>query len=307
MSTGFYFSLKGLLTFAQRRLIIRIRHALLKNWLAYATLTFIFIAVIVLVMQGFPKSANEVGDFLAGFAGALAFLWLIASFHIQSKELVMQRKELQLQREAMSKQTQEFKHLAQFSALEHVKNMMDLMLRDLDEHPLNKKKPGSVKQPSDLTAPLIKYYCDSAPMPLLKSIVESEVREDFENFKRIKKAEERFIRAYISAANFMINKGNPSSIDMSDKDFIDKYITVLRMTPYLSTHLDTVCSILDNRIIFEDIDRLINVTGLLVSPGLLSRAQGVSRLVLNDVNERVEAGKLVPAYLKHYCEEKEIK
>ncbi|MCI5095907.1 MAG: hypothetical protein MRY77_06310 [Rhodobacteraceae bacterium] len=41
---------------------------------------------------------NEVGDTLAGFAGALAFVWLISTVWLQGQELVAQRKELVLSR-----------------------------------------------------------------------------------------------------------------------------------------------------------------------------------------------------------------
>lgn len=43
---------------------------------------------------------NEVGDTLAGFAGALAFVWLIATVWLQGQELAEQRKELREQRKA---------------------------------------------------------------------------------------------------------------------------------------------------------------------------------------------------------------
>lgn len=41
---------------------------------------------------------NEIGDTLAGFAGALAFLWLVVTVMLQSKELKAQREELVLAR-----------------------------------------------------------------------------------------------------------------------------------------------------------------------------------------------------------------
>lgn len=59
------------------------------------------------------SSPNEVGDTLAGFAGALAFIWLIATVWLQSQELSEQRNELKEQRiatqgmaDAMDKQVQ---------------------------------------------------------------------------------------------------------------------------------------------------------------------------------------------------------
>ncbi len=48
-------------------------------------------------------SPNEVGDTLAGFAGALAFVWLITTVWLQSQELSEQRQELAEQRIATQK------------------------------------------------------------------------------------------------------------------------------------------------------------------------------------------------------------
>ncbi|MDO6521957.1 hypothetical protein Q4578_10175 [Shimia thalassica] len=47
--------------------------------------------------------ANEVGDALAGIAGALAFLWIIVTVMMQSKELASQREELRLTRRESKK------------------------------------------------------------------------------------------------------------------------------------------------------------------------------------------------------------
>ena len=47
---------------------------------------------------------NEIGDTLAGFAGALAFIWIIVTVMLQSKELKAQREELRLTRSEMEEQ-----------------------------------------------------------------------------------------------------------------------------------------------------------------------------------------------------------
>ena len=44
---------------------------------------------------------NEWGDYLAGLASALAFLWLIGGYFLQRTELRLQREELTLQREEL--------------------------------------------------------------------------------------------------------------------------------------------------------------------------------------------------------------
>lgn len=46
---------------------------------------------------------NEIGDTLAGIAGALAFLWIIVTVQLQSKELKAQRQELELARHEYAK------------------------------------------------------------------------------------------------------------------------------------------------------------------------------------------------------------
>ncbi len=47
---------------------------------------------------------NEIGDTLAGFAGSLAFIWIIVTVWLQSLELSEQREELRLTRLEMSEQ-----------------------------------------------------------------------------------------------------------------------------------------------------------------------------------------------------------
>lgn len=78
--------------------------------------TTVVVAVFLYAMLGLPVSSeqisasdkwtylksaspNEIGDTLAGFAGSLAFVWLIVTVWIQSKELRAQREELCLTRE----------------------------------------------------------------------------------------------------------------------------------------------------------------------------------------------------------------
>ena len=58
-------------------------------------------------------SPNEIGDTLAGFAGALAFVWIIVTVWLQSRELAAQREELRMTREELVEQrkaTQEMAH-----------------------------------------------------------------------------------------------------------------------------------------------------------------------------------------------------
>lgn len=56
--------------------------------------------------------ANEVGDTLAGFAGALAFVWIIVTVWLQALELKAQREELHLTRNEIAAQSQATQDMA---------------------------------------------------------------------------------------------------------------------------------------------------------------------------------------------------
>lgn len=59
---------------------------------------------------------NEVGDTLAGFAGALAFVWIIVTVWLQSNELAAQREELKLTRLEMAEQRKATQDMARAMA-----------------------------------------------------------------------------------------------------------------------------------------------------------------------------------------------
>lgn len=78
-------------------------------------LTLVYIAFALLLHFGWGadttfaryvanNNLNSVGDFLAGVFSPLAFLWLIATVFIQSKELSLQRDEITENREVMKEQ-----------------------------------------------------------------------------------------------------------------------------------------------------------------------------------------------------------
>lgn len=60
----------------------------------------------------FKLELNNFGDFLAGLAAPLAFLWLVVGYLQQGEELRLQRQQLELQREELKLQREEVKRLA---------------------------------------------------------------------------------------------------------------------------------------------------------------------------------------------------
>jgi hypothetical protein len=70
----------------------------------YIALTVLYIVMLVAVVGYFdkvPSTANEWGDYFAGFVAPVALAWFIGTLSLQRKELGLQRKELELQRREM--------------------------------------------------------------------------------------------------------------------------------------------------------------------------------------------------------------
>ncbi|WP_425063717.1 hypothetical protein [Pyruvatibacter mobilis] len=62
------------------------------------SMLYLLVVVVVLIVEGKPppwtEDTNEFGDFLAGVAAPLAFLWLVLGFFQQGEELRLQVKEM---------------------------------------------------------------------------------------------------------------------------------------------------------------------------------------------------------------------
>ncbi len=80
--------------------------AFIEGWPLIATSALLSIAITYPLAHG-SDNISEIGDWVGGIASAVAFLWLVAGYNIQRRELSLQRDELQLQRKALQQQVQE--------------------------------------------------------------------------------------------------------------------------------------------------------------------------------------------------------
>ena len=72
---------------------------------------------------------NELGDFFAGFAAALAFIWLVIGYFLQSAELRLQRIELGSQRQATTRVAEETKRQAEAVSANEIHARRDVFFR----------------------------------------------------------------------------------------------------------------------------------------------------------------------------------
>ena len=103
-----------------------------KHWFGTVTATVLVLAGTVLICSKSLEQASQIGEFISGFAAALAFLWLIASFQLQAREIASQREELKLQRTALEGQAVELRNASKFSALAQISDIMERAKEKVD-------------------------------------------------------------------------------------------------------------------------------------------------------------------------------
>lgn len=85
-------------------------------WLAFAPFCETYLPRVVFCRPKWrvfmDAAPNEIGDTLAGFAGALAFIWVIVTVALQSTQLRYQRVELQATREEIKQQREATEDMA---------------------------------------------------------------------------------------------------------------------------------------------------------------------------------------------------
>lgn len=105
-------SLSQLETEAEQRGKIRLR---IGSLLSLGVL--ILMVANIIIVNGAPRwpwalPLNNLGDWLAGLGGGLAFVWLVLGYFQQADELKLQRKQLEFQREELEMSRREAKRLA---------------------------------------------------------------------------------------------------------------------------------------------------------------------------------------------------
>ncbi len=233
--------------FAHKRKIVKVLRALKsirKHWLKWTTLIFVIVAIFTLIFSPKISDAAQIGDFLAGFAGALAFLWLVASFRQQSEELAMQRKELSLQRSALELQTKELHNMGKYAALEQVNNMIQSGVSKLSEGPEGFNSVGSM-------------VTSSLPSEEWKVILESEnpqtVYDSYLLFMKKTGPTKQFITTIANASKFYLEATGNTYVDYSlpDIDFIYINKAWIEKIPHISENFHSTYAAVENLMLLE--------------------------------------------------------
>lgn len=92
---------------------------------------------------GLPQQLNEVGDSIAGMAGALAFIWIVAGMYMQKQELYYTRKEFIRLGDNSDFEKENLKIKLYISSLEHQLSVFHTFSNDLFQQIFQKEPPSS--------------------------------------------------------------------------------------------------------------------------------------------------------------------
>ena len=111
------------------------------RWHWIATALIVTIAVVVFRLSADLAHAAEVGEFIAGFSSALAFLWLIVGLRSQASDLALQRQELALQRTGLRNRQRKLKIPQNLQSLAQIEAISDRAKNRLRESGSGIKEP----------------------------------------------------------------------------------------------------------------------------------------------------------------------
>lgn len=194
------------------------------------TWLIILIGITVYFTRDIEKAA-QTGDFLAGFAGALAFLWLIAGFKQQQNEIKMQRKALELQ-------ALELKNANKISTYNHIQQLTTEALSELNNSNIK------IKEHSELFNVFIKELSFYDEIFSNSTDKEQIVKAWMEWWKI-----EQTLNMFISKVSFSLKlyieyKTNIQTTQKMDIIFIEQHIEEMNEIPYLEQFYGTMSNLI---------------------------------------------------------------
>lgn len=110
------------------------------------TILVVIFAIVLFFLFPDMQTRSQVGDFVAGIAAAVAFVWLIAAYFQQGAELRNQRKELELQRQTLNLQREELNKMGKYAALGQISHLMHQFELSLRDEPVGNLRTSSICQ-----------------------------------------------------------------------------------------------------------------------------------------------------------------
>ncbi len=196
------------------------------NWIQKVTTIIVVFGLITFLFNDIEKAA-QVGDFLAGFVGTLALLWLIVSNKQQQQEIKMQSQALELQ-------ALELNNSNKISTYNHIQQLMTESITELYDSDVN------INDHTYLFQEYLKRYSKYSKI-FSKSIDKTEISESWIQWWKF----EQSLNIFISKVSFSLKlyleyKTNKQIVDKMDIDFIEKHLEDMKEVPYLEALYGTM-------------------------------------------------------------------
>jgi hypothetical protein len=269
------------------------------NWIIILSGLIVLIAILVFLTSDTLDDAAKVGDFLAGFASSLAFLWLIASFKQQQNELKIQREELTLQRKAIELQGQELKNLSKFSALEQVRLIAYSAMEQV------KLSDTSTKDHNDfLNVFISKEFFENMEV-MFDSTNEVEIASIYKKWVPIEMEMRGFFNKISTASKIYLEQVSDEKIDFAQEDFqfIQNNIEQIKKIPYIAEVANTLVAFGGMFIQYEPFLKKIQLSGVTaMSLGLGKRTHKLfDEYMFEDLKKELDKyGLEYPAIIQRY-------
>lgn len=253
-----------------------------KAWAWILTTVVIVAAIGVFVLTPDMNTRSQLGDYLSGFAAAIAFIWLVAAYIQQGTELRLQREELALQRQSLDLQREELKRMGKYAAMGQMANLLDQFDRSLRE------SPGSpVKAANELPMAFMNG------MRLWKTIMESPdhtaVFNAYTEWMKIEGPCREFLARVVTAVEIYCDASGNNVLPPADSPGMRIYLgyKALMDIPYVRHYIGAAYSLAASVVVAEPgLDR-IQLAGLSATDKLMPGV--INEGALSAVRQRVAA------------------
>lgn len=247
-------------------------------WPLPLSVTILVLAVIVWFHP--PAGASRVadlGDFLSGVAGALAFVWLIAGFQQQRHELAAQAEDLKATKQALAAQTAELRRMAKYAALGQIASMLESFKSSLAARGV----PGNSAM-EDLT----QYFVNS--IAHWKYVLENKnpqtVFDNYMHWVKVEGLTDSFLTTVAFAARLYADVSDDVTFVAKEDpaEFVVTNYNALLRVPHLAQYMGVAKVLADSMVILAPGREKVRVLGLKATnelmPGVINEDAMVQKI-----------------------------
>lgn len=229
-----------------------------EHWFGFVTALTLAVASCVLALSQNLEQASQIGEFISGFAATLAFLWLIASFQLQAREIASQREELKLQRTALEGQAAELRNASKFSALSQIADIMDRAKEKIARSQI-------VSSEADLTGAFTSGLAHWKP--ILESRNAQLVQDHYQQWLKTEGLVRSYIASIAMSLKIYLEYFALQEFDRSqaDEDFVYVYQTWMNRVPYLTEHSANAFMLANFLVMYQPGLKAMRLAGLVAS------------------------------------------